>query len=85
MKKILEKLGQNPQRSLTIFLRGLGLFVVGLAFVYLGYHQHHLWQIVGIVLVGLGCLVSIWGYIGIFSNRILMILNRNKNRSNTKF
>ncbi|NQY62685.1 MAG: hypothetical protein HRT38_02995 [Alteromonadaceae bacterium] len=89
MKSLLEKLGQNPQRSLTIFLYGLGLFVVGLAFVYLGYYQHHLWQLVGIFFVGCGCLVSIWGYIGIFANRVAGLFTRNKKRAgiskNTRF
>ena len=85
MTNLLEKLGQNPQRSLHIFLWGLGLFVVGLAFVFLGYYQHHLWQVVGVVLVGLGCLVSIWGYIGIFANRMLMIFNRKKKHPKIKF
>ncbi|NQY36733.1 MAG: hypothetical protein HRT37_17540 [Alteromonadaceae bacterium] len=89
MKSLLDKLGQNPQRSLTIFLYGLCLFVVGLAFVYLGYYQHHLWQLPGIAFIGCGCLVSIWGYLGIFANRLAGLFNRNKKRArigkNTKF
>ena len=84
MIKLLEKLGQNPQRSLTLFLRGLGLFVIGLIFVALGYFYHHLWQVIGVVILGLACLISAWGYLGIFANRWLNIIFRtrpaNKNR-----
>ena len=75
---LLEKLGQDPERSLSLFLRGLGLFVLGLAFVALGYFYHHLWQIIGIIVIGLACLVSAWGYLGIFANRWLNILHRTK-------
>ncbi len=76
MKKLLEKVGQNPQRSLTLFLRGLGLFVIGLFFVALGYFYHHLWQIIGIIILALACLLAAWGYLGIFANRWLNILYR---------
>lgn len=81
MNKLLEKLGQNPQHSLTLFLRGLGLFVMGLLFVALGYFYHHLWQIVGVIILGLACLLAAWGYLGIFANRWLNILHRTKPRS----
>ncbi len=84
MKKLLEKLGQNPQYSLTLFLRGLGLFVIGLIFVALGYFYHHLWQIVGVIILSLACLLAAWGYLGIFANRWLNILHRTKPRSRPK-
>lgn len=75
-KAILEKLGQDPQHSMKIFMRGLGLFVIGALFVALGYYRHHLWQIPGLVLLVGGCLVAAWGYLGIFANRLLNIFNR---------
>ncbi len=78
MIKLLEKIGQNPQYSLTLFLRGLGLFVIGLLFVALGYFYHHLWQIVGIITLALACLLAAWGYLGIFANRWLNILYRTR-------
>lgn len=81
MKKLLEKLGQNPQLSLKIFLRGLGLFVIALGFIALGYFHHHLWQIVGMSLLAIACFVSAWGYLGIFANRWWHILNRNSNQT----
>jgi len=73
MKFILEKLGQDPQRSLSIFMRGLGLFIVGIFFVFLGYYTHHYWQIAGIVILGISVLVAAFGYLGIFANRLLNI------------
>lgn len=78
MKSLLEKLGQNPQRSLQIFLRGLGLFILSLGFIALGYFYHHLWQVVGLALLVIACLIAAWGYLGIFANRWLQILNRHK-------
>jgi len=68
---LLEKLGQDPQRSLALFLRGLGLFVIGIVLIFLGYFYHHFWQMAGIVILGLGIIFSIWGYAGIFANRLL--------------
>ncbi|WP_057829993.1 hypothetical protein [Colwellia sp. TT2012] len=78
MIKLLEKLGQNPQRSLTLFLSGLGLFVIGLLFVGLGYFYHHLWQVIGMVILSIACLISAWGYLGIFANRWLNIIYRTR-------
>jgi uncharacterized membrane protein YqjE len=62
LKVLLEKLGQDPQRSLTLFLRGLGLFSLGVCLIFLGYFYHHFWQIAGIAFLGLGIIFSIWGY-----------------------
>ena len=78
MNNLLAKLGQDPQRSLTIFLRGLGLFVVGLIFIALGYYHHHLWQGLGIIILAFACIIAAWGYLGIFANRWFNILNRHK-------
>jgi hypothetical protein len=71
VKLLLEKLGQDPQRSLSLFLRGLGLFAFGVCLIFLGYFYHHFWQIAGIAFLGLGIIFSIWGYAGIFANRLL--------------
>ena len=76
MKAILEKLGQDPQRSLTLFLRGLGLFAIGVCLIFIGYYLHHLWQIAGIVFLALGLILAAWGYSGIFANRLLNIFYR---------
>ena len=77
MMKLLEKLGQNPKASLALFLRGLGLFVIGVFFIGLGYFYHYFWQIVGLIFLAIGGAIAIWGYIGIFANRWFNILNKN--------
>jgi len=78
MNNLLAFLGQDPQRSLTIFLRGLGLFALGLLFIALGYFYHPLWQLLGLVVLALACILAVWGYVGIFANRWFYILNRSQ-------
>lgn len=75
MNNLLAKLGQDPKRSLSIFLVGLGLFVIGLIFIAIGYFYHHIWQILGIFILACACLTAVWGYLGIFANRWFNILN----------
>jgi len=82
MNNLLAKLGQDPTRSLMIFLRGLGLFVLGLMLIALGYFYHHVWQIIGLFVLAFACVIAAWGYIGIFANRWFNILN--KHSSNNK-
>jgi len=76
LNKILEKLGQNPQRSLVFFMRGLGLFAIGVLCIFLGYYFHHYWQILGLCFLIPAILLAACGYIGMFSNRLLNIFNR---------
>ena len=76
MNKLLAKLGQDPKRSLSIFLVGLGLFVLGLVFIAIGYFYHHLWQIFGLCILAMACSIAAWGYLGIFANRWFNILNK---------
>lgn len=83
MNNLLAKLGQDPARSLSIFLRGLGLFILGLIFIGIGYFNHHLWQVVGLVIIVFACLIAAWGYLGIFANRWFNILNK-RNPNNKK-
>jgi len=78
MNSLLAKLGQDPKRSLSIFLRGLGLFILGLSFIAIGYFNHHLWQIIGLIIITFACLIAAWGYLGIFVNRWFNILNKRK-------
>lgn len=79
MKVVLEKLGQDPQHSLVLFMRGLGLFTIGVIFIFLGYYTHHYWQILGITFITIGISVSAYGYAGIFANRLLNISYKLKN------
>ncbi len=81
MNELLAKLGQDPKRSLSIFLWGLGLFTLGLIFIGLGYYHHHLWQVPGLIIIAFACLIAVWGYLGIFANRWYNILNRPKLRN----
>ena len=81
MNSLLAKLGQDPQRSLSIFLRGLGLFALGLVFIAIGYFYHYLWQVIGLVILVFACLMAAWGYLGIFANRWFNILNRQKRKN----
>ena len=76
MNNLLAKLGQDPKRSLTIFLMGLGLFAIGLIFIAIGYFYHHFWQILGIIILAFACVIAAWGYLGIFANRWFNILNK---------
>ncbi len=78
MNTLLAKLGQDPQRSLSIFLTGLGLFALGLIFIAIGYFNHHLWQIIGLIILAFACLIAAWGYLGLFANRWFNILNKHK-------
>ncbi len=84
MNNLLAKLGQDPQRSLSIFLRGLGLFAFGLIFIALGYFYHHLWQVIGLVVLAVACVIATWGYLGIFANRWFNILNKHDSKTNNK-
>jgi hypothetical protein len=75
---LLEKLGQDPQRSMQRFLSGLGLFVFGACLIFLGLYQSHIWQILGLIVIAIGSLLAIYGYIGVFANRLYHIFNRQR-------
>lgn len=78
MNNIFEKVGQDPQRSLQFFMRGLGLFAIGVLLIFIGYYFHYYWQILGLCILVPAILLSAYGYIGIFANRLLNILQRRK-------
>jgi hypothetical protein len=78
MSNLLEKLAQNPKRSMALFLKGVALFAIGALLIILGYFQQYWWQIPGIFFVGLGSLVAIFGYLGIFANRLYTIFNKKR-------
>ncbi len=82
MPSLLVRLGQDPKHSLTLFVRGLGFFMLGVLFIALGYFQHHLWQIPGLFFIGLGSLVAAWGYLGLLANRLTASFQRNKAKTN---
>ena len=80
MKRIIEKLGHNPEKSLQLFLRGFGLFIIGALLIILGYFNHPMWQIPGLLFLVPGAVIAAYGYLGIFSSRLLKIFNRTKVR-----
>ena len=82
---LLEKLGQNPSRSLAFFVGGIGLFVIGLFFITTGYFYHHWWQIVGLIQLFCACMLSAWGYLGMFANRWLTIIYANQQRAKKRY
>lgn len=73
---LLYKLGQTPTKSFSYFLAGLILFAIGLGLIYFITEPEQYLQLFALALVGLGCLLAIWGYIGIFSSRMLAMMNR---------
>ena len=78
LRTLLEKLGQDPKASMSLFLKGIGLFVSGICFITIGYYQRHYWQMIGIIIVAVALLICAWGYLGMFANRLLHILYRNQ-------
>lgn len=81
---ILYKLGQNPTKSFRYFLSGLVLFAIGLGLVYSGVAFSQNIQLIGLGLVALGCLLAIWGYVGIFASRLLTLMNKHPAIKNSK-
>ena len=73
--EFIKKLGQAPTKSFRYFLIGLLLFVVGLGLIYIVPSISHNLQIFSLSLIGIGCLFAIWGYLGIFISRLLVIMN----------
>jgi hypothetical protein len=74
--KLLERLGKDPQHSLSLFLRGLALFGLAVLFIALGYFFHPTWQLLGLTFLFMACCTALWGYVGIFANRWYHILNK---------
>jgi hypothetical protein len=66
----LQRLAHNPSRSWAFFKRGLGLFCLGAATVLIGAKFAPIIQIPGLVLLTLGSLYSIRGYLGILAHRM---------------
>ena len=73
---ILQTLGQTPSKSFRYFILGVLFFAIGLGLVYFAVDLPEAVQITGLVFIGLGCILAIWGYIGIFSSRMLTMMNR---------
>lgn len=59
-------------------MRGLGLFAIGVLCIFIGYYFHYYWQIVGLLFLAPAILLAVYGYIGMFANRLLNITQRRK-------
>lgn len=76
LKNLIFKLGSDPHKSWSDFRLGLGIFVVGVALLYVG-AVYWIWlQIPGIAILALGFAIAAKGYLGIFANRFAQTLNR---------
>lgn len=77
---LLELVGKYPVKSFRLFMIGFALFALGIASLYLNtyvFESHYKYiHYVAVVLVGLGCIVAIIGYIGLFAARLLILFNR---------
>jgi uncharacterized membrane protein YccC len=75
MKQIIYKLGSEPKVSLKRFFIGLGLFILAATLIGYGYIGHHLFQLVGLILLPFALFFAIYGYLGIFANRFAQVIN----------
>ncbi len=76
LQRTLVRLGSDPQRSVRLFLIGLGFFIVSVAGFYLGAATIMRIQIPAALLMLVGIGFAIKGYIGIFANRIAFFRNQ---------
>ena len=81
----LLKLGSSPQQSVKTFVFGLTIFASGMAIIYLALVTVLWLQIIGIVCIIIGLVVSARGYVGILANRIAYFRHQSfKNREKYK-
>lgn len=73
---LLQKLGAAPNVSFRYFLIGLLCFIIGIAIFFSSEYVNELKLAVSLTFIGIGCLLAIWGYLGIFSARLLTMMNR---------
>lgn len=78
IKTLVNYLGRDPQRSMSLFMKGLGLFVLGLGLIALGYYYHYYWQILGVLVLALAIAIAGLGYIGLFAYRLQRIFTRTR-------
>jgi hypothetical protein len=67
----LQRLANDPSKSWAFFKRGLGIFCLGVIAVLIGAKFAPIIQIPGLVLLVVGSLYSIRGYLGILAYRII--------------
>lgn len=78
LQRILVRLGENPKRSVRFFIAGLVMFFMGLTVIYFGAATYVWLQIPGLIVLVIGLLLSLKGYIGIFCNRLAFFRHQSK-------
>ena len=74
LKPIVYRLGQNPKQSLKRFFIGLGLFLLAVFFITLGYYLQAWIQVIGLLILIPALFFAGWGYLGIFANRFSQVI-----------
>lgn len=72
----LQRLANEPDKSWAFFKLGLGIFCLGAAIILIGSKYAPIIQIPGLVLLAVGSLYSIRGYLGILANRMTSSFKR---------
>jgi drug/metabolite transporter (DMT)-like permease len=76
IRNLVYRLGSEPKKSWSTFKLGLIIFVVGAVFILLGAQFTYWLQIPGFILLLVGGLCAIKGYVGIFANRFAKTIER---------
>ena len=80
----LQRLANNPNQSWTEFKRGLGIFCLGVVLILLGAKYQALIQIPGLLVLAVGSLYAIKGYLGILAYRMTAGFKPPPSRSETR-
>ena len=83
LQRTLVRMGSDPKRSVRFFIAGVLTFFLGLVALYMGANVWIWWQIPGLLLLVIGVVTALKGYLGIVANRIAFFrhqaqLNREK-------
>ena len=84
LQRTLVRLGDDPQRSVRLFLIGLGLFIVSVAGLYFGAATWMWIQIPAALVMLTGIGFALKGYVGILANR-LAFFRHQANENKKKF
>lgn len=77
---LLDILGKSPMKSFRFFITGFSLFAFGIICLYAGNYLPENYsttvQYIALFFIGIGCILAIIGYIGLFAARLLVLFNR---------
>jgi len=66
----LQHLANDPNKSWAFFKRGLSIFCLGVVVILIGAKFAPIIQIPGLIILAMGSLYSIRGYLGILAHRM---------------